>query len=86
MRIENKQCINPAYYDSKAKKKFDLRKAKNKSLSGPQTNYIKSVFWNPKTGMVLTKKSDDANPNIPTNTVSFAKTYNKSAPKYKVLN
>ena len=83
--IENRQLINPAFYDSRTKSSFDLRQKRNKSL-GARSNFLKSAFWNPKTHMILTKRSENPSSNIPTNTLSFAKKYQKSQPKHKVRN
>ena len=85
--IENKHYINPAYYDSRKRTSFDLRQKRNKSqLGSSKSNFLKSAFWNPKTHMILIKRSEDPSYNVATNTLSFAKKYRKSAPKHRVRN
>ena len=82
-QIEDRQFINPDYYERGPD--FDLRRKSN----GPgkkkqESHYLQSAFWNPKTHMVLTAKSEDPRPYIKTNTRSFARKFTRKAPRHRV--
>ena len=79
--IDNRPVINPTYF--KTDKTFNLRHGQ-KPKKSLKSHFIKSAYWNPKTHMVLTSKSNEMRTNIYTNTRSFAVRNQRQDCKFKM--
>ena len=83
--IEDREYLNPGFYDPDHDK-FDMRlnhQGKNLTVKN-NSQFLQSAFWNPRTHKVLTRKPESTRHYIHMNTKSFAKKFNRKAPKYKI--
>ena len=90
--MKEREYVNPLYF----KRELDLRANKlspkvARSQDGQQdnthlvpTNLTISAYQNPNSFVMIQKHSNENRKNIYTNTRSFAKVFNRSAPKYKI--